>query len=145
MYDAVLGPYGETTRNNNGERMLEYCSMNNLIITNTFFKHKDIHKYTREMISRNEKSIIDYIMTERTSRNTVIDTRVKRGPEIGSDHYLVVAKIRDQLEIKDKSDDKNTRKVVEFETIRTYKLQNEEVAEKYKNTTAKKFVNVKEY
>lgn len=57
--EKVIGRHGEITRNYNGKRMIEYCTSNNLIITNTFYEHKDIHKYTRVVANRNEKSIID--------------------------------------------------------------------------------------
>ncbi|CAH0558552.1 unnamed protein product [Brassicogethes aeneus] len=91
-YNTVIGDYGENTRNNNGKRMLDFCIFHNLIITNTFFERKNIHKYTREVKSRDEKSIIDFILIERANRKMVLDTRVRRGPEIGSDHFLVVSK-----------------------------------------------------
>ncbi|XP_072389510.1 uncharacterized protein [Diabrotica undecimpunctata] len=43
----ILGMQGEDTRNDNGRRMIDFCMENNWIITNTFFEHKDIHKFTR--------------------------------------------------------------------------------------------------
>lgn len=60
--------------------------LNNLIIGNTFFQHKDIHKYTR-LGPRGEKSIIDYIITNQDNRKSLTDVRVKREPEINSDHF----------------------------------------------------------
>lgn len=44
------------------------------------FIHKDIQKYTREVHSRKEKSIIDYFK----------NMKKKKHAEIESDHYLVV-------------------------------------------------------
>lgn len=64
-----MGKEGESTKNNNGERMIEFCIENDLIITNSKFKHKDIHKYTREQPSRKEKSIIDYFLINRENGN----------------------------------------------------------------------------
>jgi len=43
------------------------CMVNDLIITNTKFPHKWIHKITREIPGRGEKSIIDYIIVSRES------------------------------------------------------------------------------
>lgn len=60
--EKYMGKEGEETLNKNGKRIIEICIENNLIITNTKFKHKDIHKYTRGRESRNEKSIIDYFL-----------------------------------------------------------------------------------
>jgi exonuclease III len=84
--NGVIGEQGEETLNNNGERLLNFCIMNDLIILSTMFIHKDIHNITREEPSRKEKSIIDYIIVQREMRTYIWDTRVKRGPEINSDH-----------------------------------------------------------
>ena len=90
----VIGRHGEMPRNNNGVRLINFCILNDLIVTNTFFQHREIHKYTREVKSRGEKSIIDYVLINRSNRKEVIDVRVRRGAEIYSDHYLLKAEIR---------------------------------------------------
>src|SRR3978361_301884 len=81
VYSGVIGSHGEITRNNNGRRMLDFCMMHNLIVTNTFFEHKDIHKITRQMKSREERSIIDHIVVQSKNRGKIMETRVRRGPE----------------------------------------------------------------
>ncbi|KAK4873256.1 hypothetical protein RN001_015285 [Aquatica leii] len=43
-----MGQQGENTKNDNGRRLIDLCVGNDLVITNTKFMHKDIHKYTRE-------------------------------------------------------------------------------------------------
>lgn len=126
--NRTIGPYGEDRRTDNGRRILNYCQTNDLIVTNTFYQHKDIHRYTREVISRNEKSIIDYILVENAKRKSILDTKVQRGPEIGSDHYMVIAKIRRITEEKQKTNRENEK---EHETIKTYKLRLPEISEKY--------------
>ena len=40
----VVGNQEEIVRNNNGRRLINFCIPNELIIANTFFQHKDIHK-----------------------------------------------------------------------------------------------------
>ncbi|XP_044766617.1 craniofacial development protein 2-like [Coccinella septempunctata] len=118
MFESVMGPFGEETRNNNGERMLDFCLLNDLIITNTLFQHKDIHKYTREVRSRGEKSIIDYILIQKEKRSTIMDTRVRRGPEIGSDHYVVMSKLKGQM-----ARSVPEKKIIkEHECLKTYRL-----------------------
>lgn len=143
-YNTILGKHGENIRNNNGVRMLDFCILHNLIVSNTFFEHKNIHKYTREVKSRNEKSIIDYILVEKEFGRNVIDTKVRRGPEIGSDHYLLVSIIKEKT-IKSKSKEEMPKKTMEYESIKTYKLQNKTNAEIYKNTLEKKFESTVEY
>ncbi|CAF4635971.1 unnamed protein product [Rotaria magnacalcarata] len=40
----VVGPYAVDTINENGERLFDFCSLNNRVISNTFFQHKPIHQ-----------------------------------------------------------------------------------------------------
>ncbi|KAI4470863.1 hypothetical protein MML48_1g12197 [Holotrichia oblita] len=132
IYKTMLGKHGEETRNNNGIRLLDYCQLNNLIITNSFYQHKNIHKYTRVQQSRNEKSIIDYILVQKERRQEVMDVKIRRGAEIYSDHYLLTAKIKGNT-IKRKRKIKS-----EHISIRTYKLREKDVALTYRNITEQK-------
>jgi hypothetical protein len=58
----MVGANGEAALNNNGKKLIDFCTVNNLKIINTFFKHKEIHQYTCE--TRGHKLIIDYFTTE---------------------------------------------------------------------------------
>jgi hypothetical protein len=59
---------------------------------NTFFQHKDAHKYTWS--ARGARSIIHYIICNQKTANLILDVRVYRGPEMETDHYLVAAPLR---------------------------------------------------
>lgn len=52
---------------------------------------QNIHKFTWS--ARGSRSIIDYIIVNRKLEGQVRDTRVYRGQDIRSDHFLVVALI----------------------------------------------------
>ncbi len=41
-----MGSHGLGDKNDNGERLIEFCSLNNLVVTGTIFQHKKIHKAT---------------------------------------------------------------------------------------------------
>lgn len=101
--------------------------MNDLIILNTMFIHKNIHKIAREEPSKKEKSIIDYIIVQREMRGYIRDTRVRRGPEINSDHKrLTVKKIMDTDNRTQSYNNKNTkthRDENRGERIKAYKLK----------------------
>ena len=43
--DGILGTNGEIITNNNGDKLKEFASVNELKIMNTFFRHKEIHKF----------------------------------------------------------------------------------------------------
>ena len=61
-------------------------------IKNSFYRHKDIHKFTWE--ARGTRSIIDYIIINDRLKSNIEDTRVFRGSEIDSDHKLVESKFK---------------------------------------------------
>jgi endonuclease/exonuclease/phosphatase family metal-dependent hydrolase len=69
----------------------EFATYNDLKITNTFFRKKEIHTYTWS--SRGSKSLIDYVIVNRKLASQVRDTTVFRGSNVNSDHYLVISKI----------------------------------------------------
>nr|CAH7713655.1 unnamed protein product [Callosobruchus chinensis] len=133
---GTIGTEGEDMKNNNGVRLIQFCIENQYIITNTFFKHKDIHKYTREVKSRGEKSIIDYVLVPKQNRSEVKDVRVKRGSELFSDHYLLVARIKSGVNIE-RGEEFAERKV-KFETIKMYKLKEPDTAKKFRDDVEEK-------
>ena len=95
IYGDILGKLGEKGKaNNNGKKLLELCAGHEFVITNTIFQHKDGHKYTWREHKRNKKSIIDYIIVDSDLKQLVQDTRMYKGFEIGSDHNLVLKRIK---------------------------------------------------
>ena len=91
---GAVGKEGETTTSPNGKRLIDFCLKNNMKVANTFFPHKNVHKYTRVNEERNEKSIIDYVIVSSSLFYSTMDIKVNRGAEIFSDHHLVIAKMR---------------------------------------------------
>ncbi len=71
---------------------MDICDERGLFISNTFFQHKMIHKYT--WARGNKRSLIDYIAVDNRLRREVEDAKVVRGMFSGSDHFAVVAKVR---------------------------------------------------
>ena len=72
--------------------------MNALVITGTLFSNKTIHKATWVSSDGKIKNQIDHVLINKKFRNSVIDTRVHRSADIGSDHYLVCAKVKLRLQ-----------------------------------------------
>jgi hypothetical protein len=82
--NRILGTNGEITVNNNGHKLKEFASINELKITNTFFRHKEIHKMTWS--ARGYSSIINYVLTNKKLSPLVKDTKVFRGYDVTTDH-----------------------------------------------------------
>ena len=55
-WKEVLGTHGDVTRNGNGKRLLEFCMANDIM--NSWFQHKEIHKYTWKNESQQRRSIM---------------------------------------------------------------------------------------
>ena len=61
---------------------------------NTFFQHREVHKYTWHRPSMDQKSLIDFCIVSSDLFSDVLDVRVKRGAELSTDHHLVVCSLR---------------------------------------------------
>lgn len=135
--DEVVGQYGEIRVNDNGERLINICKQHELKINNSFYNHKEIHRYTWEKPSLNQKSILDYIITRQKPHFKVVDTRVKRGANCSTDHYLLVSKILPQYSaaiMKRKEKISDTKETVTKEVIvkyNLYLLQDESIRDLY--------------
>ena len=117
---GAIGKEGETEESPNGELLLDFCIRNNLKIANTFFKHKNIHKWTRvvENEYRNEKSIIDYIIVNNHLFYSTNDVRVRRGAEIFSDHFLVLGTFNLTLKSKPQEKKEPIRRTIKIEDLK---------------------------
>ena len=120
----VLGQHGRGVRNKNGERLCEFCEMNGLVITGTIFPHKEIHKATWTSPNGRTKNQIDHTMIAKEYRSSVMDTVVRRGADVGSDHYLVETKLKLKLKRSPREKEGRTR-------FDMQKLADEEIRNKY--------------
>ena len=96
-FEQHIGKHGLGTRNDNGGRFLDLAVENNLVIGGTVFRHKDIHKVTWNSPDGRTKNQIDHIAINRRWRSSLLDVKAIRGGDIGSDHNLVLSKIRLKL------------------------------------------------
>ena len=117
------GLHGE--RSENGERFVELCASNNMVITTTLFPHKDIYKHTWVSPDTRTKNQIDHAAVCGKFKRSVLDTRSFCGADVSSDHHLVIAKIKLRL-------CKVEKKANRLKKYNTTKLKVPQVAQKFK-------------
>ena len=92
--EEVMGKFGVGVMKDNGERLCDFCNVNGLVITGTIFPHKEIHKLTWRSLDGKRVNQIDHDMVNGRMRTSILDTRVMRGADVYSDHYLLRTRIR---------------------------------------------------
>ena len=106
-----VGPFTVDPENENGSRLIDFCDLNNMIITNTFFNHKEIHQ-TSWMHPRSKKwHMIDFTLVNKKFRSSVEDVRMYRraADVIGTDHHLMRVKIK--MHLRNRRKQVNTKKM----------------------------------
>ena len=86
--------------NANGERLIELCEEQNLILCNTMFKHRMQHRstwFSDGLVHRDGqpvRNMIDFVIMRRSNTVRVVNARSYGGFTIRSDHHLVIADFR---------------------------------------------------
>ena len=95
--EDAMGRHGCGTINGNGERLVEFCLSNRCIIGGTIFPHREIHKLSWRSPDGNTVNQIDHVIVSKKWQRSLLDVKVRRGSDAGSDHHLLIAKIRLKL------------------------------------------------
>jgi hypothetical protein len=85
--------------NDNRVRVVNFATSKNLIVKSTIFPHPNIYKYTWTSLDGNTHNPIDHILIDRQRHSSVLDVRSFRAADCDTDYYLVVAKIRERIEV----------------------------------------------
>ena len=95
------GKYAKSKVDENGNLLIEFCKLLNLLMTNTIFKHKPSHQTTwisplpptfpRKNPYRNQ---IDYILLRKNVNSKIFDSRSFNSNFTRSDHKPVIVKIQ---------------------------------------------------
>ena len=63
------------------------------------FPHRDIHNLNWTSLDGKTHNQIDQVLIDRIRQSSILDVRSFSGGECDTDHYLVVAKVRERLAV----------------------------------------------
>ena len=95
--NRTMGKHGCGTMNENGERLVYLCSINDIVIGGTLFPHHEIHKLTRYSPNGRDKNQIDHLIFNGKWRRSLQGVEVGTGDDISSDHHLGTALVKVKL------------------------------------------------
>ena len=102
---GVTGKFGLGVQNEAGQRLIEFCQENALVIANTLFQQYKRRLYTWTSPDGRHKNHIDYILCSQRWRNSIQSSKTRPVADCGSHHELLIAKFR----LKLKKEGKTTR------------------------------------
>ena len=93
---GITGKFGLGIRNEAGQRLIEFCQENALVIANPSFSNtrEDSIHGNHQMVNTDQ---IDYILCSQRWRSSIQSTKTRPGADCGSDHELLIVKFRLQL------------------------------------------------
>jgi hypothetical protein len=115
--------------NDNGVTIVNFATSKNLVVKSAMFWHRNIHKYTWTSPDGKTHNQIDHILIDRRWHSRRLDVRSFRGADCDTDHYLVVAQVREGLAVSKQAAQKfdaerfNLKKLCELEARKQYQLK----------------------
>jgi hypothetical protein len=120
--------------NDNGVRIVTFAASKRLVVKSTMFPYRNIHKYTWTSPDGKTHNQIDHVLIDRRRQWSVLDVRSFRGSHCDTDHYLVVAKLRERLPVS-----KQVAQKFDREKCNLRKLNEPEVKNKYQIEITNRF------
>ena len=142
-YETCLGKWSRGTRNENGEKLIDFCESSNKFICNTAFQHQAKHITTWQCQTKNKKTNkivnvynqIDYIIMDKNQIHTLSDSRSYSGAETSSDHRIVVARMEvNWSKLYSKSNPTKTEKRIDTNKL----VYDKDIQEKYQQESERK-------
>ena len=94
---GVTGKFGLGVQNEAGQRLIQFCQENTLVIANTLFQQNKRRPYTWTSPDGQHQNQTDSILCSQRWRSTIQSTKTRPGADCGSDHELLIAKFRLKL------------------------------------------------
>ena len=84
-------------QNEAGQRLIEFCQENAMVIANTLFQQHKRRLYTWISPHGQHQNQIDYILCSQRWKSSIQSTKTRLGADCGSDHELLITKFRLKL------------------------------------------------
>ena len=94
---GATGKFGLGMRNEAGQRLIEFCQENALVIANTPFQQHKRRLYTWTSPDGQHQNQVDYMLCSQRWRSSILSAKTRPGADYGSDHELLIAKFRLKL------------------------------------------------
>ena len=93
----VTGKLGLGVQNEAGQRLIEFCQENSLVIPNTLSQQHKRRLYTWTSPNGQHQNQTDYILCSQRWTSSTQSAKTRPGADCGSDHELLIAKFRCKL------------------------------------------------
>ena len=93
----TVGKFGLGVRNDAGDRLVQFCQENRFRIANTWYIQPKRRLYTWTSPNGQYRNQIDFILCQQRWKSSIASTKTLPGADCGSDHQLLVAKVRLKL------------------------------------------------
>ena len=94
---GVTSKFGLGVRNEAGQRLIEFCQENALVVANTLFQQHKRRLYTCTSPDGQHQNQTDYILYGQRWRSSIESANTRLGANCGSDHELLIANFRLKL------------------------------------------------
>ena len=94
---GVIDKFGLGVQNEAGQRLVEFCQANTLVIANILFQQHKRRLYMWTSPDGQHRNQIDYILHSQRWRSSIQSAKIRPGADCGSDHELLIAKFRLKL------------------------------------------------
>ena len=94
---GVTGKFGLGVQNEAGQRLIEFCQGNTLVIANTLFQQHKRRLYTWTPQDGLHQNKIGYILCSQRWKSSIQSAKTRPGADCGSDHKLLIAQFRLKL------------------------------------------------
>ena len=91
------GKFGLGMQNEAGQRLIEFCQQNALVIANTLFQQHKRRLYTWTSPDGQHRNQIDYVLRSQRWRSSIQSAKTRPGADCGKDHEPLIAKLRLKL------------------------------------------------